>query len=328
MSRGQTMKEIQKNSPNHYKGRFGWKSDILVCHQTGGVSVEAALNYYLNAAGQCSPNDVIDINGDIYHLVSYDDAAYCNGTQTTDPNKKLYYKNATSKLVKSRKANANFFTYSVEFVHCAKGDITEAQIQAVIWLLKNRIIPHAKSKGVDFKVDRDHVIGHCEIDPAGRSFCPGKNFPYDRIIKGVLAEEKEYDVTACRYVYQSYGQAAIRTEPIKGDNIVKRCVKGGYYPISGTLELDGVTWLKHADGGYSMLKDGGRLFRRCGYYTLYKTTDLINVRSSAKIAVDNDVGDIAKGTLVYASRTVGEWAEIIHEGKLRYVYKKYLAKGK
>ena len=77
-----------------------------------------------------------------------------------------------------------------------------------------------------------------------------------------------------------------------------------------------------------MLKDGGRLFRRCGYYTLYKTTDLINVRSSAKIAVDNDVGDIAKGTLVYASRTVGEWAEIIHEGKLRYVYKKYLAKGK
>lgn len=323
------MKEIQKNSPNHYKGRFGWKSDILVCHQTGGTSVEAALNYYLNAAGQCSPNDVIDTNGDIYHLVSYDDAAYCNGTQTTDPNKKLYYKNATSKLVKSRKANANFFTYSVEFVHCAKGDITEAQIQAVIWLLKNRIIPHAKSKGVDFKVDRDHIIGHCEIDPAGRSFCPGKNFPYDRIIKGVLAEEKEYDVTACRYVYQSYGQAAIRTEPLKGDNVVKRCVKGGYYAVSGTLEVDGEVWLKHADNsGYSMLKDGLVLFRKVGNYSTYKTTDLVNVRSTAEITSKNDVGNIKKDSTVYAtSNEVGKWVEIIHEGKLRYVHRDYLKKG-
>lgn len=323
------MKEIQKNSPNHYKGRFGWKSDILVCHQTGGTSVEAALNYYLNAAGQCSPNDVIDINGDIYHLVSYDDAAYCNGTQTTDPNKKLYYKNATSKLVKSRKANANFFTYSVEFVHCAKGDITEAQIQAVIWLLKNRIIPHAKSKGVDFKVDRDHIIGHCEIDPAGRSFCPGKNFPYDRIIKGVLAEEKEYDVTACRYVYQSYGQAAIRSHPMRGDNVLSRCIKGGYYAVSGTLEVDGEVWLKHADGsGYSMLKDGLVLFRKVGNYSTYKTTDLVNVRSTAEITSENDVGDIKRGSTVYAtSNEVGKWVELIHEGKLRYIHRDFLKKG-
>ena len=71
------MKEIQKNSPNHYKGRYGLKPDVLVCHQTGGTSVEDALKWYLNPAAQCSPNDVIDTNGDIYHLGLYPEIAKC-----------------------------------------------------------------------------------------------------------------------------------------------------------------------------------------------------------------------------------------------------------
>ncbi len=237
------MNEINKPSPNHYNGRFGWAADMWVLHQTGGTSVEAAFKWHLNAGAQCSPNDVIDTNGDIYHLVDYDNAAYCNGTQTTDPNGKLYYKNATSKLVKSRKANANFFTYSVEFVHCAKGDITEAQVQSAIWLFKNRILPHAKSKGVDFQVDRDHIIGHCEIDPVGRSFCLGKNFPYDRIIQGIL--EADYEIKSCKAVYKSCGIAAIRTSCSKSsENLVKRCQKDGLYPIGGTATIDGVKWVE------------------------------------------------------------------------------------
>ena len=320
------MKEISKPSPNHYKGRYGLKPDMLVCHQTGGTSVEDALKWYLNPAAQCSPNDVIDTNGDIYHLVDYDDAAYCNGTQTTKPNEKLYYKNATSKIVKSRKTNANFYTYSIEFVHCAKGDITEEQVQSAIWLLKNRIIPHAKSKGVDFPVNRDHIIGHCEIDPVGRSFCPGKNFPFDRIIAGVLAED--YDIKPVRYLYKSHGKAAVRSAPDNTvNNILRRCEKDKIYPIEGTLELNGVTWLVHAGkAGYSMLKDDGILFSRCGSYRLYKTTDLINVRSSAKIAPDNDVGDIPEGTLVYAGSATGKWLKIIFQGKIAYAHSDYLKK--
>ena len=138
------MREINKNSPNHYNGRFGWKAVMLVCHQTGGTSVEAALKWYLNPGAQCSPHDVIDTNGDIYHLIDYDNASMCNGTKTVAGDH-LYYKCATNSIVKSRKTNANYYTYSIEFVHCAKGDITEAQVQAAIWLLKNRIIPQEES---------------------------------------------------------------------------------------------------------------------------------------------------------------------------------------
>lgn len=319
------MKEIQKNSSNHYKGRNGCKPDVWVCHQTGGTSVEAALKWYLNPAAQCSPNDVIDINGDIYHLVDYDDAAYCNGTQTTKPNEKLYYKNATSKIVKSRKTNANFYTYSVEFVHCAKGDITEAQVQSAIWLLKNRIIPHAKSKGVDFQVDRDHIIGHCEIDPAGRSFCPGKNFPFDRIIAGVLAED--YDVKPCKVVYKSYGEAAIRASCEKSSgNLVKRCRKDELYPISGTVTIDKVKWLRHADGsGYSMYKDELILFKKAGSYKEYETTTNLNVRSEPILEKKYILGVLNKGTIVYITSTAENgWFPCIYNGQKAYVSADYV----
>ena len=179
------MNLIKRNSPNHFNGRNGWKADMIVFHQTGGTTAAFALSWYLRQGSNCSPHFVIDTNGDVYQLVDLDNGAWCNGTGT-DPNQKLYYGLATSKLVKARKTNANYYTYSMEFVHCQYGNITEAQIAAAIELIKNVIIPHMKKNGVTPQINRDHFIGHCEIDPVTREFCPGKRFPYARIIGGLL----------------------------------------------------------------------------------------------------------------------------------------------
>lgn len=319
------MKEYTRNSPNHYNGRFGWKPDMLVCHQTGGTSAEAALKWYLNSGAQCSPHNVIDTNGDIYYLIDYDNASMCNGTKTVDGDH-LYYKNATNSIVKSRKTNANYYTYSIEFVHCAKGDITEEQVKSAIWLLKNKIIPHAKSKGVDFQVDRQHIIGHCEINPITRDFCPGKNFPYDRIIAGVIA--KDYDIKPVRYLYKSLGKAAVRSAPDNtADNILKRCEKGKIYPVEGIIELNRVTWLVHAGkSGYSMLKDDGILFSRCGAYRTYKTTDKLNVRETPEINNENILGELEEGETVHAGSAKGEWLKIIYKGQIAYAHGDYLKK--
>ena len=178
------MKIKYLNSPNHYNGRNGWKADVIVFHQTGTTSLEGALKWYLNPNAQCSPNWVIDVDGTIYQLVNPNNAAYCNGTRTT-PGQKLYYGLSTSRLVKARKTNANYFTYSMEFVHCQWGNINDAQIHAAVELIKEVIIPNMKMHGVTPKYDRDHFIGHCEIDPITRAACPGKQFPYDKIIAGV-----------------------------------------------------------------------------------------------------------------------------------------------
>lgn len=323
------MKIVNKNSPNHFNGRFGWDADIWVCHQTGGTSAAEAIKYYTNPAGQVSPHDVIDTDGTIYHLVDYDDAAYCNGTQTTEPKANNYYKASTNRLVKSRGANANFYTYSTEFVHCALGDITEAQIQAAIWLLKNKIIPHAKSKGVEFKVDREHIIGHGEISPATRAFCPGKNFPFERIIKGTLGES--YTDKPCKAVYESYGTAAIRVSCHKSDgNLVKRCQKGLVYPISGTVTVDGVKWLRHADGaGYSMYKDELILFKKIGAYKEAKTTARLNVRKTPEIASNNILGVFDGGSVVYLTGTAQNgWYPCIYKGQKAYVSVQYIKEAK
>ncbi|MCM1335139.1 MAG: N-acetylmuramoyl-L-alanine amidase [Bacteroides sp.] len=181
------MKIIRKSSPNHFNGRNGWKADVIVFHQTGGTSAAAALSWYLRNGSDCSPHFVIDTNGDVYQLIDLDNGAWCNGTGT-NPNAKLYYGLSTAKLVKARKTNANYYTYSMEFVHCQYGNINEAQVAAAIELIKTVILPHMQKNGVTPQINRDHFIGHCEIDPVTRAFCPGKQFPYGRIIDGVLGK--------------------------------------------------------------------------------------------------------------------------------------------
>lgn len=217
------MNIIKKNSPNHFNGRNGWKADMIVFHQTGGTSAADALSWYLRQGSDCSPHFVIDTNGDVYQLVDLDNGAWCNGTGV-NPNQKLYYGKATSRLVHDRKTNANYYTYSMEFVHCQYGNITEAQIAAAVELIKTVIIPHMQKNGVTPQINRDHFIGHCEIDPVGRAFCPGKQFPYARIIDGVLGK-----ITAALVKPQE--KPAVVTTLKVGDKVK---VKSGAKTYTGT----------------------------------------------------------------------------------------------
>ena len=149
-----------------------------------------ALQYYL-ANGTVSPNYLIDVNGDVYQLVDPANAAWCNGTRTK-PGDTLYYGHSTLPLVKQRKTNANYYTYSIEFVHCQWGNINNAQIAAAVELIKKVILPHMKINGVNPQIDRSHFVGHSDIAPIARpnGSCPGKYFPYQQIINCVLGKEK------------------------------------------------------------------------------------------------------------------------------------------
>lgn len=185
------MRIFLKSSPNHFTGREGWKPDMICFHQTGGTSAAVAMQYYRNPAAQCCPNWVIDVNGDIYQLVDPDNGAWANGTatKTSDPK---YYGYSLSKLVRERKTNANYYTYSIEFVHCQRGNITEQQVAAAVDLIKKVIIPHMRKNGVTPIIDREHLVGHSDITPRTRdpekANCPGKLFPYDEIIARVLGK--------------------------------------------------------------------------------------------------------------------------------------------
>ena len=47
-------------------------------------------------------------------------------------------------------------------------------------------LPRVKSiYGHDIVVDREHIVGHCEVAPKEKPNCPGKLFPWDRLMNGL-----------------------------------------------------------------------------------------------------------------------------------------------
>lgn len=193
------LKITKKSSPNHYNGRAGYKADMVCFHQTGNNSATKSISWYMNPNAQCSPHFVIDVNGAITQLVDLKNGAWANGT-STNPADSKYYGYSLSDIVKQRKTNANYYTYSIEFVHCQWGNISEEQKTAAVQLIGEVIIPDMLSHGVKPIIDRAHLVGHSDITPKTRDpekfNCPGKQFPYDEIISRVNGKPVTKPVTA------------------------------------------------------------------------------------------------------------------------------------
>lgn len=336
------MKLVTSNSsPNHYNGRKDnkgqvWKADIIVFHQTGGDELAPAIRWYLNANAQCSPNWLIDKDGTIYQLVDPSNAAWCNGTSTS-PSDNKYYGYALSEIVRSRKVNANLYSLSAEFVHCARGDITEAQKTAAVELIQNVIIPYMKKNGVTPQIDRKHVIGHSEVTPKTRDpekfNCPGKLFPFDEIISRVNGKPVQTNTpttvkgTPVNNIYQAISNAAIRAGASKSDSVYDRVTKYSFYPAD-TLINNG--WFKHAGKNeYSKLEDGGSLFSKVGEYKIMTATTRLNVRKAPTTKSDRIV-ILNQGDKVYVWNEKPieaegySWRKIIVDNKVAYVAGEYL----
>lgn len=192
------MKLVKRPSPNHFNGRGNAKPDMICFHQTGSLELNTILNYYCNPAAQCCPNYVIALDGTVYEMVHPDNGAWANGT-SDKPSDKKFYGYSLSQIVRDRKVNANYYTYSIEFVHCQWGNINEHQIAAAVALIKTVIMPHMIQNGVTPQIDRAHLVGHSDITPKTRDperfNCPGKQFPYDEIIRRVLGQPQQVQQT-------------------------------------------------------------------------------------------------------------------------------------
>lgn len=132
-------------------------------------------------------------------------------------------------------------------------------------------------------------------------------------------------------IYQAVSSAAIRAGMSKSAKIYGRVTKGDYYPIDRKYSVDGNVWLRYAgQDAYSMLNDGGALFRRTAAYSTKRTTCKVNIRDKASLK-GNKVDTLPEKTIVYM--WAGEppvlvdgyhWAKIIYEGKICYIASEYL----
>ncbi|HPF20050.1 MAG TPA: N-acetylmuramoyl-L-alanine amidase [Syntrophomonas sp.] len=157
-----------KPSPNYTAGRGGRKIIAIVNHQTGGQG-PGALSWLSNPASKVSAHYLIFRDGTVYQLVRLQDTAWQAGA-VDQPSWMLY-----------DGTNPNRYTLGIEH-ECypavgGDGNLTERQYHATLELHRQLISNHS------IVADRTHIIGHYQLDSVNRSNCPGRNFPWERLMQ-------------------------------------------------------------------------------------------------------------------------------------------------
>lgn len=172
------MNIAQKSTVNK-SSRGNYKPSLIVWHIAEG-SYNGTISWEKNPASQTSSHFVLGKNGEITQLVPLNMAAW---TQGVDPNKDMKPTNA---YVKAHKGiNPNLYCISIE---CegkwseTKGKLTDKQLEAAAELTRHIVSEVKRIYGAEIPIDREHMIGHCEINSVTRPHCPGELFQYDELI--------------------------------------------------------------------------------------------------------------------------------------------------
>ncbi len=182
MTQKHPINESLNYSNNCYKGRKKIIPDIIVCHITS--SFEKAVQMFYDGTSDVSSHFVIGEKGQFKQIINLKDSAWANGT-SLNQDSDVYYKFSTNDLIKTRTENANYYTFSIEH-ESLDGDLTENQYKRTLEIMKEIINFIKNEYNYDFIIDRNHIIGHSEINPIVRTICPGKKFPFNKLINDLL----------------------------------------------------------------------------------------------------------------------------------------------
>lgn len=186
-------KIIQKLTPNKFS-RNGWKPDIIVSHITEGGYL-GAVSWLMNPVSQASAHFVVSKKGEITQLVDVREAAWINGT-SENPTSLKFYGHSSLQSVRERKTNANFYSVGIEhegFYSTNRGKLTDLQLQATIWLHKHIISEVKRIYGTDITIDRNHIVGHYQVNPITKPNCPGQNFQWDELLFNLRTQEEQME---------------------------------------------------------------------------------------------------------------------------------------
>lgn len=187
--------EYKYETPNKYIGHKGYIPDIIVCHIS--FDYGRIINLFYDEKNEVSSHYAVSRTGDYKQFVSLENSAWANGTSLKE-NSDVYYSFAKSDIVRHRATNANYYTFSIEH-ESFDGSLTEAQYQTSLKLMCNIIDYLKETYNYDFIIDKEHIIGHIDVNPLVRVSCPGIYFPTDRFIKDLRKiYRKEWDYECSR----------------------------------------------------------------------------------------------------------------------------------
>lgn len=166
---------IQQWTNNKSPGRGGQRIAALVCHIQDGYQ-QGTINWFTNPDSQASAHFVVGKDGSIVQMVAIEDTAWTNG----------YYNHPDASLSWLQKGvNPNQETVTVEHEGFSGDVLTPAQLASTIWL-GNYIRQYVSFHGLgDIPLNREHIIGHYQLDSVTRSGCPGPGFPWDAYMHGL-----------------------------------------------------------------------------------------------------------------------------------------------
>ena len=175
-------KKIWTNRTNRtYKTPQEW--DIIVNHITEGL-MPGVLSYMERPDISVSAHFLITRKGEIYRQ-----ADLKHGAWHCVKNK------PSAKVVAGRAAPANLYTVGIEHegIHKdTKGALTPEQYKATLFAHQYIIEQYEKTFKKPFQIDRDHIMGHYEVDTVNRDKSdPGINFPWEELMFDLKVWDKK-----------------------------------------------------------------------------------------------------------------------------------------
>ena len=138
-------------------------------------SYEGSIAWFQNPTSQVSSHYLISQEGEVTQMVRDSEAAWHAG-----------YKSGTPPPI-YRDTNPNYVSIGIENEDNTKEDVnfwTQEQLNTLVDLCRILI------KQYSIPIDREHIVGHCEIDPIGKPNCPGSHFPWEEFMN-YLKEPEE-----------------------------------------------------------------------------------------------------------------------------------------
>lgn len=164
--------KIVKNICKNWSERDGYKPEIIVVHISAG-SMTSMTSWFSTPNSQASAHYGIGQDGSILQYVEEDKKSWSNG-RVNKPSFRLY----------KQGVNPNLYTISIENAGYDLKNAPEIQLQTLCELIKDI------AKRWNIPLDREHIIGHYEIDAINRPYCPSPDHTImDKIVQRLQDDE-------------------------------------------------------------------------------------------------------------------------------------------
>lgn len=201
------------NENTNSSDRRGYVPFVIVDHISVG-SMSSMDSWFTSPNNNVSSAHFgVSKDGRIHQYVRLERMAWAQGLTQDEID------NAKAQVVRDMGVNPNYYAVSIEH-EGYNGSLTEEQFQASVWLHRYIREEIYKRWNRFFPLDRYHVIGHYQVNPVEKPFCPGPNFPWDRLYTVLkegddqMFEELRSQIDALRQQNESLTQRVQQLESL------------------------------------------------------------------------------------------------------------------